>query len=119
MPPPALSRRVPPAGLFDTGSSHSSSKLVPGLDGVDPLLFGGGSGRMGTFLSLAFISIIHSSQFTDSLVHAQNDSFTQSSHTLLSSKFLQIGTPFWASNLATVDLVRVRNHHHRVPCNET
>ncbi|CAG5110997.1 Oidioi.mRNA.OKI2018_I69.chr2.g5338.t1.cds [Oikopleura dioica] len=46
MPPPALSRRVPPAGLFDTGSSHSSSKLVPGLDGVDPLLFGGGSGRM-------------------------------------------------------------------------
>ena len=57
MPPPALSRRVPPAGLFDTGSSHSSSKLVPGLDGVDPLLFGGGSGRMGTFLSQALINL--------------------------------------------------------------
>ena len=47
--PSSLSRRVPPAGLFDTGSSLSSTKLVPGLDGVDPLLFAGGSGRVGTF----------------------------------------------------------------------
>ncbi|CBY14224.1 unnamed protein product [Oikopleura dioica] len=44
--PSSLSRRAPPAGLFDTGSSLSSSKLVPGLDGVDPLLFAGGSGRV-------------------------------------------------------------------------
>lgn len=49
--PSSLSRRAPPAGLFDTGSSLSSSKLVPGLDGVDPLLFAGGSGRVGTFSS--------------------------------------------------------------------